>query len=89
MKQLKENNLVALLVIFMFYCFVFLLSFSGSVGAYKNYTVGGDLGWYDSTEKANVDYQKWADGKNFSLGDFLSKFFFLLARNLQNVKASL
>jgi hypothetical protein len=31
------------------------------------------LGWYDATVKSNVNYQKWADGKNFSLGDFLSK----------------
>ncbi|KAK4777755.1 hypothetical protein SAY87_017942 [Trapa incisa] len=39
--------------------------------AYKNYTVGDSLGWYDSSVKAGVDYQKWASGKNFSLGDFL------------------
>lgn len=29
------------------------------------------MGWYDATVKSNVNYQKWADGKNFSLGDFL------------------
>ncbi|GLT51423.1 hypothetical protein SLA2020_248340 [Shorea laevis] len=52
-------------------CLVLLLSSSlGSVEAYKNYTVGGSLGWYDNTEKP-VNYQKWADGLNFSLGDFL------------------
>ncbi|EOY32991.1 Early nodulin-like protein 18 [Theobroma cacao] len=48
-----------------------LLSFSGSVTAYKNYTVGDSLGWYDTLEKPAVNYQKWAAAKNFSLGDFL------------------
>lgn len=50
-----------------------LVSLSGRVEAYQNYTVGGSLGWYDSQEKPEIDYQKWASGKNFSLGDFLSK----------------
>ncbi|XP_012447557.1 blue copper protein [Gossypium raimondii] len=48
-----------------------VLSCSGSVSAYKNYTVGGSLGWFDALEKPDVNYQKWADSKNFSLGDFL------------------
>lgn len=39
--------------------------------AYKNYTVGDDKGWYDGLTHPGVDYQAWADGKNFSLGDFL------------------
>ncbi|RLN21968.1 uncharacterized protein C2845_PM07G06950 [Panicum miliaceum] len=40
--------------------------------AYRNYTVGGDKGWYDGLTLPGVDYQEWADGiKNFSLGDFL------------------
>uniref|UniRef100_A0A0E0JH62 Phytocyanin domain-containing protein n=1 Tax=Oryza punctata TaxID=4537 RepID=A0A0E0JH62_ORYPU len=39
--------------------------------AYKNYTVGDDKGWYDGLTHPGVDYQEWADGKNFSLGDFL------------------
>ncbi|XP_040382568.1 blue copper protein-like [Oryza brachyantha] len=39
--------------------------------AYKNYTVGDDKGWYDGLTLPGVDYQEWADGKNFSLGDFL------------------
>lgn len=41
--------------------------------AYKNYTVGDDKGWYDGLSQPGVDYQAWADGKNFSLGDFLSE----------------
>uniref|UniRef100_A0ACD5VYI9 Uncharacterized protein n=1 Tax=Avena sativa TaxID=4498 RepID=A0ACD5VYI9_AVESA len=41
---------------------------SAAVDAYKNYTVGDDKGWYDDLA---VDYQAWADGYNFSLGDFL------------------
>nr|XP_043631694.1 cucumber peeling cupredoxin [Erigeron canadensis] len=39
--------------------------------AYKNYTVGDDLGWFDKLEKSTVNYQKWASSKTFSLGDFL------------------
>jgi len=45
---------------------------SGSAHAYKNYTVGDSLGWFDNTENSNVNYQKWADTKEFTLGDFLS-----------------
>ncbi|KAF9675637.1 hypothetical protein SADUNF_Sadunf09G0052900 [Salix dunnii] len=58
-------------ILFLSFSSLILLSFSGSVDAYKNYTVGDSLGWYDTTVKSNVNYQKWADGKNFSLGDFL------------------
>ncbi|XP_060966165.1 early nodulin-like protein 18 isoform X3 [Cannabis sativa] len=56
---------------FFFFCFVVLPLSSRSVEAYKNYTVGDSLGWYDKSEKPTVDYQKWADSNNFSLGDFL------------------
>ncbi|KAG6679081.1 hypothetical protein I3842_14G113100 [Carya illinoinensis] len=52
-------------------CCFLLISFPASVQAYKNYTVGDSLGWYDTLEKPSVNYQKWAAGKNFSLGDFL------------------
>ncbi|KAE8700251.1 putative elongation factor 1-beta [Hibiscus syriacus] len=48
-----------------------VLSFPGSVDAYKNYTVGDSLGWFDTLEKPDVDYRKWADSNKFSLGDFL------------------
>ncbi|KAG9154111.1 hypothetical protein Leryth_000596 [Lithospermum erythrorhizon] len=51
---------------------LFVVTSSTKVGAYKNYTVGDTLGWYDNTEKSNIDYQKWTAGKTFSLGDFLS-----------------
>ncbi|XP_031477849.1 blue copper protein 1b [Nymphaea colorata] len=44
---------------------------SSTAQAYTNYTVGDDLGWYDNTENSKINYQKWAAGKNFSLGDFL------------------
>ncbi|KAE8696039.1 Detected protein of confused Function [Hibiscus syriacus] len=40
--------------------------------SYKNYTMGGSLGWFETLEKPDVNYQKWADSNNFSLGDFLS-----------------
>ena len=61
------------LLFFILSCSV-LLSFSGSSAeAYKNYTVGDALGWYDKLAKPSVNYQKWVAGKNFSLGDFLSK----------------
>ncbi|KAK1280030.1 hypothetical protein QJS04_geneDACA011629 [Acorus gramineus] len=39
--------------------------------AYKNYTVGDKLGWFDDLQTPEINYQKWVDGKNFSLGDFL------------------
>ncbi|CAL5354036.1 blue copper protein-like [Camellia sinensis] len=58
----------------VFPCLLLLIiSFSGcvEVEAYKNYTVGDSLGWYDTLLKPTVNYQKWATGKNFSLGDFL------------------
>lgn len=55
-------------------CLVTLLSCHGTV-AYKNYTVGDSLGWFDSLMKPAVDYQKWAAGKSFGLGDFLCKFY--------------
>lgn len=61
---------LGLLLFFILSC-LFLLSFSGSVEAYKNYTVGDSLGWFDKLEKPNVNYQKWVAAKNFSLGDFL------------------
>ncbi|KAF3636514.1 putative proteasome-associated protein ECM29 -like protein [Capsicum annuum] len=51
-----------------------LISFSGSVDAYKNYTVGDSLGWFDKLEKPKINYDKWVADKKFSLGDFLSKF---------------
>ncbi|CAH9072469.1 unnamed protein product [Cuscuta europaea] len=48
---------------------VFVLGqLSGFADAYKNYTVGGYLGW---TDNGSVDYQKWASNNTFSLGDFL------------------
>ncbi|XP_050378909.1 blue copper protein [Argentina anserina] len=52
---------------------VILVSVSGgnSVHAYKNLTVGDSLGWYDNSQKPDVDYQEWAAANNFSLGDFL------------------
>ncbi|KAL2456248.1 early nodulin-like protein 18 [Abeliophyllum distichum] len=59
------------LVFLALFSFFFLVSFSGSVDAYKNYTVGDSLGWYDNIQKSNVDYQKWVSAKNFTLGDFL------------------
>ncbi|XP_010458089.1 PREDICTED: cucumber peeling cupredoxin-like [Camelina sativa] len=42
-----------------------------SADAYKNYTVGESTGWFDIQEKPSANYQKWADSKSFSLGDFL------------------
>ncbi|KAK9273161.1 hypothetical protein L1049_017968 [Liquidambar formosana] len=59
------------ILLFILPCTLLLLSFSGSVEAYKNYTVGDSLGWYDNLQKPTVNYQKWVAGKNFSLGDFL------------------
>ncbi|GAV80690.1 Cu_bind_like domain-containing protein [Cephalotus follicularis] len=69
MEQRKYNRLR--LLFFVFSCLLVLVSFAGFVAGYKNYTVGDSLGWYDNTEKATVNYQKWASSKNFTLGDFL------------------
>ncbi|RID52258.1 hypothetical protein BRARA_H02870 [Brassica rapa] len=48
-----------------------LMVLSLSADAYKNYTVGESKGWFDIQERPSVNYQKWADSKSFSLGDFL------------------
>lgn len=72
-RRMEQRRYSVGLLFFILSCSV-LLSFSGSsVEAYKNYTVGDALGWYDKLGKPSVNYQKWVAGKNFSLGDFLSK----------------
>ena len=69
MRMMKEEQLL---------CFaLFLLCLIGGIQrgeAYKNYTVGDSLGWFDNLAKPGVDYGKWVSGKTFSLGDFLCKF---------------
>lgn len=70
MKEVKLLEVVLVCVVAV------VLSGSRVVEGYKNYTVGDSLGWYDQTEKPNLNYQKWADSKNFSLGDFLCMFLF-------------
>ncbi|XP_027331505.1 uncharacterized protein LOC113846935 isoform X2 [Abrus precatorius] len=68
MEQRRSSFALPFLTVF---CLLFLcLCFSGSAEAYKNYTVGDSLGWFDNTEKP-VNYQKWVANKEFSLGDFL------------------
>ncbi|RVW92873.1 hypothetical protein CK203_040414 [Vitis vinifera] len=62
-RMLRSGSAFLLLLVFV--------SFSGYVEAYKNYTVGDSLGWYDNLHEPSVNYQKWVAGKNFSLGDFL------------------
>lgn len=71
-RRMEQSKYNLGFLLFVLTCFV-LLSFSVSVEAYKNYTVGDSLGWYDTLEKPSVNYQKWVAGKNFSLGDFLCK----------------
>ncbi|KAM7280442.1 hypothetical protein ACFE04_007576 [Oxalis oulophora] len=70
---MKQSNLqLGLLPLISFFLLCNFLSLSSTVEAYKNYTVGDSLGWYDSTENSNIDYQSWADSiNNFTLGDFL------------------
>ncbi|XVF04902.1 hypothetical protein REPUB_Repub05bG0125100 [Reevesia pubescens] len=70
MMELQRSFSTSVLQFFTISCLL-LLSLSGSVTVYKNDTVGDSLGWFDTLEKPNVNYQKWADTKNFSLGDFL------------------
>nr|AAM61545.1 unknown [Arabidopsis thaliana] len=50
---------------------MYLMLLSLSADAYKNYTVGESTGWFDIQERPSANYQKWADSKSFSLGDFL------------------
>ncbi|KAF8403679.1 hypothetical protein HHK36_011783 [Tetracentron sinense] len=68
--QQRRSYSLSLLLFFFLPCLL-LLSFSGFVEAYKNYTVGDSLGWYDNLLKPKANYQKWVAAKNFSLGDFL------------------
>ncbi|KAJ0978038.1 hypothetical protein J5N97_013512 [Dioscorea zingiberensis] len=65
---LRSPNLI--FIPLFIYCCVIALSTHGA-NAYKNYTVGDSLGWFDNLMEPKVDYQKWVSGKNFSLGDFL------------------
>nr|XP_027186061.1 uncharacterized protein LOC113784095 [Cicer arietinum] len=70
----KTTSSSCLLFSILSFLFIFLSCFSGSVAAYKNYTVGDSLGWFDTLEKPNVNYQKWVAKIEFSLGDFLKKY---------------
>lgn len=72
---MKMENRAHKLCFLTLFCVSFFLlsSCTGVVEGYKNYTVGDSLGWYDSLENPKIDYQKWAAGKTFGLGDFLSK----------------
>ncbi|KAL6340717.1 hypothetical protein AAG906_014407 [Vitis piasezkii] len=65
-RMLRSGSAFLLLLLLLVF-----VSFSGYVEAYKNYTVGDSLGWYDNLHEPSVNYQKWVAGKNFSLGDFL------------------
>ncbi|PON59549.1 Phytocyanin domain containing protein [Trema orientale] len=71
MELMSKRDSFGLQFLAIFFCCFVLFSLSRSVEAYKNYTVGDSFGWYDNSEKPTVNYQKWADEKNFSLGDFL------------------
>ncbi|KAL0419485.1 UNVERIFIED_CONTAM: hypothetical protein Sradi_1362000 [Sesamum radiatum] len=65
MMMMMMGNYLSVVVI------IILAWYWGGAEGYKNYTVGESQGWYDALENPNVDYQKWAANKNFSLGDFL------------------
>ncbi|KAK8942477.1 hypothetical protein KSP39_PZI008997 [Platanthera zijinensis] len=60
-----------ILLLFSFSLFLVFIFHGAGVGAYQNYTVGDSLGWFDKLKSPDVNYRKWAAGKNFSLGDFL------------------
>ncbi|KAH7560787.1 hypothetical protein JRO89_XS10G0102500 [Xanthoceras sorbifolium] len=60
----RSSCMLLLHLLLLLLCFL-----SGFIEAYKNYTVGDSLGWFDNNP--TVNYQKWADSKTFSLGDFL------------------
>lgn len=69
-KRCRQSSSSLMLFFVPFFCLL-LLCLSGSAHAYKNFTVGDTLGWYDNLQKPNANYQKWAASKSFSLGDFL------------------
>ncbi|KMT14636.1 hypothetical protein BVRB_4g074040 [Beta vulgaris subsp. vulgaris] len=69
-KILRQVHHIAKNILF-FAPFFLCLEAISSVEAYKNYTVGDSLGWYDKLGKPDVDYEKWVSTKSFSLGDFL------------------
>jgi hypothetical protein len=64
----RRRSLVALLLL----CLAVAVA-PRAADASRNYTVGDDKGWYDALAVPGIDYQGWADGKNFSLGDFLGE----------------
>jgi hypothetical protein len=57
---------------------VVTLAHTDPADAYQNFTVGDSGGW---TSQPVNDYATWADGKNFSLGDYLSKCVFFSVRS--------
>eukprot|EP00249_Psilotum_nudum_P002902 c16150_g1_i1 orf=584-1252(+) len=59
----------ASLFIWFFFCVFTLLLMTTT--AYKNFTVGDDIGWVYPVLNPSVNYTKWAAGKEFSLGDYL------------------
>ncbi|KAJ8615241.1 hypothetical protein MRB53_034613 [Persea americana] len=75
------------ILLFLFFFSVFLFCFS-KAAAYKNDTVGDSLGWYDKLQEPTINYQEWAAGKNFSLGDFLkyARWFIWLKNNVAKEK---
>lgn len=72
-RRRMEQKTCRSLPFLFFSSLLFLLCFS-KAAAYENYTVGDSMGWFDSLQKPTINYQKWAADKNFSLGDFLSKY---------------
>ncbi|MED6112041.1 hypothetical protein PIB30_058070 [Stylosanthes scabra] len=72
MEHKKIRGRTSSCVVLILIIIITVCSSSGSfVDAYKNYTVGDSLGWIDSTMNSDINYQKWASNKVFSLGDFL------------------
>ena len=63
MAQASTTALVVIAVLFVFQSMILA----------KQYVVGDDLGW-DGT----ADYQAWADGKSFQVGDVLCAHFFFV-----------
>lgn len=58
----------------LFFMCIIIIPTIPTTEAYKNYTVGDSLGWFDKLAKPGLDFDHWVSTKSFSLGDFLSKF---------------
>ncbi|CAO2837416.1 unnamed protein product [Amaranthus hypochondriacus] len=69
--MMKQNIVIQDMLCFALFFICFIIPTFPTTEAYKNYTVGDSLGWFDKLAKPGIDYDHWVSTKSFSLGDFL------------------